>query len=96
MRYMLSVGTAHDEPLRRGVAAEAEIIGVTVKTHNGPFGTVVVECDEDRFPDLQVIPGVTGVCADPDGCPYGQTDCESNSGGVCVCGLPGGREDDTQ
>lgn len=94
MRYLLYVGTAHDEPLRQRVAAEADLIGVTVKTAHGPFGTVVVECDEDRFADLQVIPEVTSVCADPDGCPYGQTDCESENGGVCICGLPGAHDDD--
>lgn len=94
MRYMLYVGTAHDEPLRESVANEARILGVQVNTHNGPFGTVVVECDNDRYPDLQVLPGVTSVVADPDGCFYGQADCESSSGGLCVCGLPGGGDDE--
>ena len=88
MRYMLYVGSAHDEQRRQRVANEVRIRGLQVATENGPFGTVVVECEPDNRDSLVEIPEVTDVVDDPEACPYGQTDCASTEGGACLCGFP--------
>ncbi len=87
-RFMLYVGSQHDEKTRAAVALECSIRGITVVSENGPLGTVVVRHDSDRQDELETIPGVTSVCAAPEGCPYGQTDCHTETGGICLCGFP--------
>lgn len=91
-RFMLYVGSRHDQTTRDNVATECEIRGITVRSTNGPGGTVVVVCDRALYDELQVLPGVTSVVEDPEGCPYGQLGCDTEVGGLCTCALPVNKE----
>lgn len=88
-RFMLFVGSRHDEVTRKLVAAECRARGIEVLSDNGMFGTVSVRHRKDGHAELSALPGVTSAVMNPEGCPHGQDDCETERGGVCMCGMPG-------